>query len=355
VIGGGGVPAEACTPAEAAGLLPGSLHRIRVAWLAPATGTPVQYIIARAEGAPPAIGADDFVQIATVGGSTLTFVDPTELPNGVQFTYVAHAVYEGAKVSRASNADTVTAVNDPPVGIPPVAVADAFSVGQGAVLNVAAPGILGNDVDLDGTSTRVAVLVAGQGPFNGSLVLNPNGSFSYTPLPGFIGQDSFQYRTFNQGPPPANRQLSELSAPVTVAITVTVPPYGFINVKNLPPPSGTTFKASMSSGTLVDFEWKFTLNGVVAGSENAQPSVQITYPNGTVKTYFPYCTVPAGAPSDVACDKFVYNSKGSANLWDFHWKPRNAAPGTYYVIVFSGRTGQRFPATGPGFEVKFKN
>ena len=32
------------------------------------------------------------------------------------------------------------------------------------------------------------------GPSNGILILNPDGSFVYTPNPGFIGTDTFVYR-----------------------------------------------------------------------------------------------------------------------------------------------------------------
>jgi len=36
-------------------------------------------------------------------------------------------------------------------------------------------------------------LVPDSGPSFGTLVFNSNGSFVYTPNPGFVGQDSFQY------------------------------------------------------------------------------------------------------------------------------------------------------------------
>ena len=41
-----------------------------------------------------------------------------------------------------------------------------------------APGVLGNDTDVEGTPLT-AVLVTG--PAHGTLTLNPNGSFTYTP------------------------------------------------------------------------------------------------------------------------------------------------------------------------------
>jgi hypothetical protein len=205
--------------------------------------------------------------------------------------------------------------------------------------------VLSNDSDADSPpSSRAVVIVPGQGPTNGSLTLNLDGSFTYTPIASFSGQDSFQYRAYNRAPD--GRQLSELSAPVTVSITVEPMLFGFVNVHNLPPPWGTKFYSSRH-GTPVDFEWKFTLNEVVVNSSDAQPTVTIQDPMGVIRTYSPSC---ASSPRD--CERFIY--KSYSKLWDFHWKPKHALTGTYYVIVWSGKTGQRFPEHGPGFPVVFK-
>ena len=74
------------------------------------------------------------------------------------------------------------------------------------------PGVLftASDQDLD---LLTAELVTG--PANGSLALNPDGSFVYTPNPNFNGTDSFTYRTFDG---------SMYSAPATVTLSVTPVP-----------------------------------------------------------------------------------------------------------------------------------
>jgi hypothetical protein len=56
----------------------------------------------------------------------------------------------------------------------------------------AANGVLANDTDADGNSLT-AILVPGSGPADGSLTLGADGSFAYTPNPGFFGADSFSY------------------------------------------------------------------------------------------------------------------------------------------------------------------
>ena len=73
----------------------------------------------------------------------------------------------------------------------PVALEDAYSVDEDTTLNLAAPGVLGNDSDVD-VDTLTAVLVSG--PANGTLTLNPDGSFSYTPNANSNGSDSFTYK-----------------------------------------------------------------------------------------------------------------------------------------------------------------
>ncbi|MBS0126729.1 Ig-like domain-containing protein [Thetidibacter halocola] len=73
------------------------------------------------------------------------------------------------------------------VNQPPVAVDDAFSTGPGVPL---AGDVLANDSDPEGDPLTAAVL---SGPVNGTLSLNPDGTFDYTPNPGFDGSDGFTY------------------------------------------------------------------------------------------------------------------------------------------------------------------
>ena len=54
-------------------------------------------------------------------------------------------------------------------------VITSYSTNQGTTLTVAAPGVLGNDSDVDGNPLTA---VRNTSPSNGSLILNANGSFS---------------------------------------------------------------------------------------------------------------------------------------------------------------------------------
>jgi uncharacterized delta-60 repeat protein len=71
----------------------------------------------------------------------------------------------------------------------PVASSDEFFVAFGGALSGGA--VLGNDTDFDGD--RLTALLV-ESPKHGTLQFAPDGSFNYTPSPGFAGRDSFRYR-----------------------------------------------------------------------------------------------------------------------------------------------------------------
>jgi VCBS repeat-containing protein len=67
--------------------------------------------------------------------------------------------------------------------------------------------VLGNDSDADGDALTAALV---SGPGNGTLLLNGDGSFSYTPNADFNGTDGFTYSAGD----------GALSDTATVTITV---------------------------------------------------------------------------------------------------------------------------------------
>jgi VCBS repeat-containing protein len=73
----------------------------------------------------------------------------------------------------------------------PVAHGDTYTTDEDTPLAIDAGGVLGNDTDGDGDALAAALA---SGPEHGSLELNPDGSFDYTPNPDFNGTDSFSYR-----------------------------------------------------------------------------------------------------------------------------------------------------------------
>jgi Ca2+-binding RTX toxin-like protein len=101
------------------------------------------------------------------------------------------------------------AVNDAPV-----AVADSYTTAEDTVLNVPANGVLANDSDVDSANLTAELTSA---PSNGTLTLNPDGSFNYLPNANFFGSDSFSY-TASDG------ALSSEVVQVTIEVTAVNDP-----------------------------------------------------------------------------------------------------------------------------------
>ncbi|MBE0546188.1 MAG: cadherin-like domain-containing protein [Rubrivivax sp.] len=99
-----------------------------------------------------------------------------------------------------------------PGNAPPVANGDSYATPQGTQLVVPAPGVLGNDTDADGDALSAVLL--GQ-PANGSVRMQLDGGFTYTPPAGYVGTVTFQY-VADDG--------EAASTAATVTINVTAPP-----------------------------------------------------------------------------------------------------------------------------------
>jgi len=119
----------------------------------------------------------------------------------------------------------------------PIAVDDTYSVDEDALLSVSAPGVLGNDTDAD-SDPLTAVKV--DDPLHGSLDLDADGSFTYTPSTGYVGFDSFTYQ--------ANDSTENSNiATVTIQVNESTPPpplpsrfFGEIHINDSPPHIGDT-------------------------------------------------------------------------------------------------------------------
>ena len=101
----------------------------------------------------------------------------------------------------------------PPPNQAPVAKDDSVKTQAGSAVS---GNVLTNDSDPDGDPLVVttAPLVP---PAHGVLILNPDGSFTYTPNPGWAGVDSFVYQV-------CDTDVTPLCDQATVIITVAAPP-----------------------------------------------------------------------------------------------------------------------------------
>ena len=148
-----------------------------------------------------ALGVSDTFTQADIDAGLVTYDHDGSETVSDSFNF---SVDDGAGTSsRGTFNFTITPVNDAPV-----ANADSFTVDNDAALNVSSPGILVNDLDVDGGPLSVTLVT---GPTNGTLTLLADGSFTYTTAIGFSGTDSFVY-IVSDG--------IDVSAPTIVSITV---------------------------------------------------------------------------------------------------------------------------------------
>ena len=169
-----------------------------------------------------------------VDGNALTAELVNPAANGVavinadgSFSYTPNANFNGSDsfsyrardAQSASNTITI-AITVAPVDDPVVAQADAFSTDEDAPLIVAAPGLLGNDSNIDAKPITVADVISA--PAKGALTWAADGSFSYTPHADANGSDSFTYQ-IHDGTGPMNTAVVAITinplddAPVAIA------------------------------------------------------------------------------------------------------------------------------------------
>ena len=73
---------------------------------------------------------------------------------------------------------------------PPTATNDTYTVDEDQTLNVSAPGLLANDSDPDGDPLIISTHTS---PSHGTLTIQNDGAFTYTPATNYNGPDSFTY------------------------------------------------------------------------------------------------------------------------------------------------------------------
>ena len=210
--------------------------------------------------------------------------------------------------------------------------------------------VLVNDFDPDGDTLTVT---GNTQPNNGSVTVNPDGSYTYTPEPGFVGEDSFEYTVCDNGDP-------SLCSTGTVTIEVTLD-LGNSTVAN--DDAYFTLIDEAITGNVLDNDFDpegqtqtvdtslTPLNGPSNGTLTINADGSFTYtPNaGYIGTdQFTYQIVDSGAPvaTDIAT---VYISVRGADL-----PPLVSSLSLEKVGVFNDENGDQRPQVGETITYTFR-
>ena len=197
-------------------------HRFHVTWNPPIVDPVASYAVSR-KRVDTATATYPWVNRPPTTSSTPAYDNTEQLPNGVDFSFRVRANFVDGGLSAFSktvSAATHTARNDAPHANDD----PDYTVQRNRTLTVSAQaGVLANDTDVDTPASfwRVATPRPVTGPTNGTLVLNADGSFVYTPTNGFRGRDTFTYKANNGNwSEDSTVPLSPDSNIATVTITV---------------------------------------------------------------------------------------------------------------------------------------
>ncbi|MDT4953956.1 MAG: hypothetical protein QOJ02_2094 [Acidobacteriota bacterium] len=236
--------------------------------------------------------------------------------------------------------------------VSPLAFADTYSATKDIPLSVPAPGVLINDT---GTPQPTAVpITSGPTSNGGTVTLNADGSFSYTPPAGFQGADTFTYTATNAQSPDDTATVT-INVDAGPTVTTTSPTNGSTNVAtntnitvNFSEPvnaSASSFSIQCPSGS----PQAFALSASPASSFTLDPVADL--PAGTT------CTVTVVANQITDADTFdPPDNMASDYVFSFGVKPvavddMHSATGNVRINTASSGFSVLANDQGPGISI----
>jgi hypothetical protein len=132
----------------------------------------------------------------------------------------------------------------------PVANDDAYAAALNMTLNISSVnGLLNNDTDVNGVAGLSVDTTPVSGPSSGTVNLNSDGSFAYTPASGFTGTANFAYRVCDDGTP--NDIVSRFDFNTAALTTATIGPNAIaINTNVAQTGCGIHIPSGLSGGSV---------------------------------------------------------------------------------------------------------
>ncbi len=231
-------------------------------------------------------------------------------PGEVGPTSFTYRVTDGNSVSQSAIVQIVVAPKGG--GMAPVAIDDSYTTSAGVAIQIAAPGVLGNDYDAEGDAISASIV---NSTAFGTLSLSSDGSFVYVPDAGYEGPDSFGYQITD------GNQMS-----VAAKVTIDVGPKGtgaapIVNDDVFVAPAGMPLVIGAPGILANDFDPEGDLTSVVP--ESSPSAGSLTLSTSGAFTYMP-------APGFSGTDSFTYRAT------DGH---SNSSIATVYITISSVGSG----------------
>lgn len=265
--------------------------------------------------------------------------------SGASRTYTPAAGYSGSDAftfraddGQANSGPATASITVTPVNHAPVANPDSWTIRPGEILDLAAPGVMGNDADADGDllTAHVVSISFASGEWSG---LSADGSFTYSAAPGTstVQSKTITYYVTDSKGAASNTttavvtiDLCNGSSTATYCIAVRNTPgiLGYYRM-NTPTPG------SAAADALGRYPGEYSLNTSSAPSPfnftgEADAAVRLGSISGT-KVYFKQSGAPAGNPTYV----FNGNQAFSVELWFYNTYTYNF----WVPIIGAGTSG----------------
>lgn len=214
-------------------------------------------------------------------------------------------IYEICNVFDITKCDTAVVIIDiTPSNGPPVAIDDFKNTNEDTPVSGS---VAGNDYDLTGNIDTLSFSIF-KGPSKGSIVMGPNGSYTYIPAPDFSGKDTICYKVCDTGFP----VFCDSAKLVINVEPVNDPPVAVYNTVNTPEDVPVTFSVLDND---YDIDGNINPSSVVVTVPPAHGTVSVDPITGVV-TYIPapnyngpdvliYRVCDDGTPLPALCDTAI--------------------------------------------------